>query len=188
MFALLGCETKPAAPRNAALPTISLDEEQIHAHDQGPSKPTLVLLLAEFGLNSHTLRAGVGSFDERPTADTLVDQLISEGWNCVNAEPSVRRSVSVKDAATAFSVASVQAECRRSKADVALVGSVVATTPGPSEIAAGMMPATAYVSLRAVDCKSDQVLTTLSKSYGDITTLDVNGHSASVKAFRRPSS
>jgi hypothetical protein len=76
------------------------------------------------------------------------------------------------------------ATCKQSGGKRALVGTVVAATPGSSDLVPGMVPAHASVDLHLLDCQTGTTLARIDEAFGDITTLDTDPANAGVKALR----
>ena len=74
--------------------------------------------------------------------------------------------------------------CGQVKARLVLVGTVTATSPGPSEMSAGMSPANAHLAAHLLSCRSKTTVARIDEDYGDVTTMDMSVSGAEEKALK----
>ena len=162
-------------------------------------KPRVVLLIAEqsvgmsepfawWNKGQKEAKGDLVSIDMGTFENTFINTIKNNGWVFIDHD-AVEGKLKTHNAFTTDLSTNQAIEFGKlSEAQIAIVGRVVVTSPGPSEISAGMMPASANVSLRAVNCDNGEIIATISESIGDITTLDVAAAGAGQKATRMAAS
>lgn len=158
-------------------------------------KPRVVILVAEQNVGmaeplawwnkgqkeskGEAVAVDLGTFE-----NTFIDTIKNNGWVFVDHD-AVEGKIKTHSAFTTdLSTAQVIEFGKLSNAEVAIVGRVVAQSPGQSDLAPGMFAAQANVSLRAINCDNGEIIDTESFPVGDITTLDANAQNAGQKALR----
>jgi hypothetical protein len=181
----------------AEVGTAELDKdlEAIKAILSRKGKPRMVLLIAEqnvgmlepfawWGKDQKESKGQVVAVDLETFENTFIETLNKNGWIFVDRGVLEGKLKTEHAFSADLSNSGARELAKLGGAEVAVVGRVVAQSPGPSDLAPGMFAANANVSLRAINCDNGEVLDTVSMSVGDITTLDANAQNAGQKALR----
>jgi hypothetical protein len=171
------------------------DLEAIKALIDMKGKPRVVLLIAEQSIGmsepfawwnkgQKEAKGDLVSVDLGAFENSFIDDIKNNGWVFIDHD-AVEGKIKNHNAFTSdLSNSQAMEFGKLSEAQIAIVGRVVVTSPGPSDMAQGMMAASANVSLRAINCDNGEIVATVSETIGDITTLDVSAASAGQKAVR----
>jgi hypothetical protein len=171
------------------------DLEAIRAILSRKGKPRMVLLVAEqnvgmlepfawWGKDQKESKGQVVAVDLETFENSFIETLNKNGWIFVDRGVLEGKLHTEHAFSADLSNSGARELAKLGGAEVAVVGRVVAQSPGPSDLAPGMFAANANVSLRAINCDNGEVLDTVSMSVGDITTLDANAQNAGQKALR----
>jgi hypothetical protein len=171
------------------------DLEAIRAILSRKGKPRMVLLVAEqnvgmlepfawWGKDQKESKGQVVAVDLETFENSFIETLNKNGWIFVDRGVLEGKLRTEHAFSSDLSNSGARELAKLGGAEVAVVGRVVAQSPGPSDLAPGMFAANANVSLRAINCDNGEVLDTVSMSVGDITTLDANAQNAGQKALR----
>jgi hypothetical protein len=158
-------------------------------------KPRVVILVAEqnvgmtepfawWNKNQKDARGDVVSMDLGTFENSFIETLNHNGWVFVDHGVLSGKLATQHAFTTDLSVNGARELAKLGNAEVAIVGRVVAMSPGQSELAPGMFAANANVSLRAINCDNGEIIDTISTTVSDITTLDASAQNAGEKALR----
>jgi hypothetical protein len=158
-------------------------------------KPRVVILVAEqnvgmtepfawWNKNQKDARGDVVSMDLGTFENSFIETLNHNGWVFVDHGVLSGKLATQHAFTTDLSVSGARELAKLGNAEVAIVGRVVAMSPGQSELAPGMFAANANVSLRAINCDNGEIIDTISTTVSDITTLDASAQNAGEKALR----
>jgi hypothetical protein len=158
-------------------------------------KPRVVILVAEQNVGmtepfawwtkgQKDARGDVVSMDLGTFENTFIETLNHNGWVFVDHGVLSGKIATQHAFTTDLSVNGARELAKLGNAEVAIVGRVVALSPGQSELAPGMFAASANVSLRAINCDNGEIIDTISTTVSDITTLDASAQNAGEKALR----
>jgi hypothetical protein len=181
----------------AEVGTAELDKdlEAVKAILSRKGKPRVVLLIAEqnvgmlepfawWGKDQKEGKGNAVAVDLETFENTFIETINKNGWVFVDRGVLEGKLHTEHAFSADLSNSGARELAKLGGAEVAIVGRVVAQSPGPSDLAPGMFAANANVSLRAINCDNGEVLDTVSMSVGDITTLDANAQNAGQKALR----
>jgi hypothetical protein len=170
------------------------DLEAVRALLERKNKPRTVLLIAEQNIGTtepfawwskgqKQAQGGLVSMNLGSFENGFIGALSKYGWNFVDHNALEGKLKVDRPVTTDLSTAEAVEFGKLASADLAIVGTVVAQSPGQSDMAPGMFAAHANVSLRAVNCDNGQIIATANMTVGDITTLDASAENAGVKAL-----
>jgi hypothetical protein len=170
------------------------DLEAVKALLERKNKPRTVLLISEQNIGTtepfawwskgqKQAQGGLVSMNLGSFENGFMSALQKYGWNFVDHNALEGKIKVDRAVTTELTAGEAAAFGKLASADLAIVGSVVAQSPGQSDIAPGMFAAHANVSLRAVNCDNGQIIAALTMTVGDITTLDASAENAGVKAI-----
>jgi hypothetical protein len=158
-------------------------------------KPRVVMLVAEQNVGmtepfawwnkgqkeakGEMVAVDLGSFE-----NSFIETLQHNGWVFVDHGVISGKISTQHGFTTDLSVGGARELAKLGDAEVAIVGRVVAQSPGQSDLAPGMFAASANVSLRAINCDNGEIIDTISTTVSDITTLDASAQNAGEKALR----
>ncbi len=181
----------------AEVGTAALDKdlEAIKALLTRKDKPRVVILVAEqnvgmaapfawWSKGQKEAKGGLAAVDLGTFENTFIDTIKNNGWTFVDHDAIEGKLKTHSAFSSDLSTPQVIEFGKLSGAEVAIVGRVVAQSPGQSELAPGMFAANANISLRAINCDNGEILDTESLNVGDITTLDASAQNAGQKALR----
>ncbi len=171
------------------------DLEAVKALLERKNKPRTVLLIAEQNVGTTVpfawwtkgqkqAQGAMVSMDIGTFENGFIAALQKFGWNFVDHDVLEGKLKVSRPVTTELTNQDAIEFGKLASADLAIVGKVVAESPGQSELAPGMFGAHANLSLRAVNCDNGQIIDTLSTTVSDITTLDPSAEQAGIKALR----
>jgi hypothetical protein len=171
------------------------DLEGIRALLERKNKPRTVLLIAEQNIGTtepfawwskgqKQAQGGLVAMNLSTFENSFIGALQKYNWNFVDHNALEGKLKVDRPVTTDLTTAEAIQFGKLASADLAIVGSVVAQSPGQSDLAPGMFAAHANVSLRAVNCDNGQIIDTVNMTVGDITTLDASAENAGVKALQ----
>jgi hypothetical protein len=181
----------------AEVGTAELDKdlEAIKAILARKGKPRVVILVAEQNVGmtepfawwtkgQKDARGDIVSMDLGTFENSFIETLNHNGWVFVDHQV-LSGKIGTQHAFTSdLSVNGARELAKLGNAEVAIVGKVVALSPGQSDLAPGMFAANANVSLRAINCDNGEIIDTISTTVSDISTLDASAQNAGEKALR----
>jgi hypothetical protein len=181
----------------AEVGTAQLDKdlEAVRALLERKNKPRTVLLIAEQNVGTtepfawwakgqKQAQGGMVSMDIGTFENSFIAALQKYGWNFVDHQVLDGKLKVNRPVVTELTNQDAIEFGKLASADLAIVGSVVAQSPGQSDMAPGMFAAHANLSLRAVNCDNGAIVDTVNMTVGDITTLDASAENAGIKALR----
>ncbi|MHB8417386.1 MAG: hypothetical protein ACYDCL_04880 [Myxococcales bacterium] len=171
------------------------DLEGVRSLLERKNKPRTVLLVAEQNVGTTEPFAwwskgqkqaggGLVAMNLGTFENGFIAALQKYGWNFLDHGALEGKLAVDRPVTTELTNQQALAFGKLASADLAIVGTAVAQSPGQSEMAPGMFAAHANVSLRAVNCDNGQIVDTVNMTVGDITTLDASAENAGVKALR----
>ncbi len=184
---------------HAEVGTAELDRdlEAVKMLLEGRNKPRTVLLISEQAVGTTEpfmwwqrggkagggmVSVSLGTFE-----NGFIDALQKYGWNFVDHQVLDGKLKVNRPVVSELTNQDAIEFGKLASADLAIVGTAVAQSPGQSELAPGMFAAHANISLRAVNCDDGRILGTVDMTVGDITTLDASAENAGIKALRMAS-